>query len=223
MATEDFEIGADVFCGGTICGRLAAVAITSASGRLAHLIVDPGRGGQPRLVWAALAHTAGKGISLDCTPQQFGAMQPAVVAHVEPDEAGADLDEERRWRRHDEVSSWPGFGLGPTLNPSIGTPAPPPVPRPHAEFEDRVPAGEVRINENVAIHAADGHIGHVAGVAVECGGKRVTQVLVDEGHLWGRKRVAIPMALVRGLDDEGVVVRLSKRQIRDLPPLARSG
>src|SRR5690242_18974299 len=135
MATEDFEIGADVFCGGTICGCLAAVAITSASSRLAHLIVDPVRGGQPRLVWAALAHATENGISLNCTLEQFGAMKPAVVAHVEPDEAGADLDEERRWGRHGEVSSWPAFGLGPTLNPSFGTPAPPPIPRPHVEFE----------------------------------------------------------------------------------------
>lgn len=222
MRTEDFEIGADVFCEDTACGRLTAVAIRSASARLAHLIVDPGRSAQARLVRAALAHATKDGIRLRCTRQQFEALEPAVVAHVEPAEAATSLDEERRWRRHDEVSSWPAFGLGPTLNPSLGTPAPPPVPRPHIEFEDRVPPGEVRVHEDVGIHAADGDIGRVAGVAVESADQRVTQILVDEGHLWAHKRVAIPMGLVRELNDEGITVRLSKRQIKELPPLRRS-
>lgn len=231
MRTENFEIGADVFCEGTTCGRLTAVAIKRASARLAHLIVDPGHGGEPRLVHAAQAHAADRGIRLDCTRQQFEALEPAVIAHLEPSEPSGPSgssepttgpDEERRWRRHDEISSWPAFGLGPTLNPSIGTPAPPPTRRPHLEFEDRIPADELSFHKNLGIHAADGDIGHLAGVGVEPADKRLTQILVDEGHLWGHKRVAVPMRLVRQLDDEGIMVRLSKRQIKDLPPIARS-
>lgn len=223
MRTQGFEIGAEVFCEGTTCGRLSAVAIKAATGRLAHLIVDTHRGGVARLVGVELVRAAEGGIRLDCTQQQFEALEPVAVAHLEPAETAASWDEERRWRRHDEVSSWPAFGLGPTLNPSIGSPAPPPVPRPKVEFEDRVPADEVRVDKSSGIHAADGDIGHVAGVAVEAGDRRVTQILVDEGHLWGHKRVAIPMGLVRGLDDEGITVRLSKRQIKDLPRLGEPG
>jgi sporulation protein YlmC with PRC-barrel domain len=220
MRNENFEIGADVFCEGTTCGRLAAVAVKPANARLAHLIVEPGHGREPRLVPAARAHADQDGISLDCTQRQFEGLEPAVIAHLEPADAATSFDEERRRRRHDEISSWPVFGLGPTvLNPSIGTPAPISGPRPRVEFEDRVPADEVRIHENIGIHAADGDIGRVAGVTVDPGDRRVTQILVDEGHLWGYKRVAIPMGAVRGVDDEGIAVRLSKRQIKDLPPV----
>jgi hypothetical protein len=51
----------------------------------------------------------------------------------------------------------------------------------------------------------------------------VTHVLLDEGHLWGRKRVAIPIRDVAGIDLEGVAVRLTKDEIKDLPPVDVAG
>lgn len=76
------------------------------------------------------------------------------------------------------------------------------------------------MHENTGIHAADGDVGKVAGAAMVPGGERLAHILVDEGHLWGRKRVAIPMGRVQSLDAEGVAVRLSKQQIKELPPVA---
>ncbi len=42
-------------------------------------------------------------------------------------------------------------------------------------------------------------------------------MLLKEGHLWGRKEVAIPIDKVAGFDD---VIRLNitKQQVKDLPP-----
>jgi hypothetical protein len=44
----------------------------------------------------------------------------------------------------------------------------------------------------------------------------VTHVLLDEGHLWGKKRVAIPIGAVTGVND-GVRLGLAKDEVRDLP------
>ena len=43
-------------------------------------------------------------------------------------------------------------------------------------------------------------------------------MLLKEGHLWGRKEVAIPFDKVAGFDD---VIRLNvtKQQVKDLPPV----
>lgn len=189
MRTEVFELGDDVFCEGTTCGRLTAVAVRPTDASLAYLIVEPGPSGEPRLVPAARAHVARNGISLDCTQQQFEDLEPALIAHLEPAEA------------------------------ATSTPTPMPGRRLRVEFEDRVPADEVRIHENTGIHAADGDVGRVAGVTVDPSDNRVTRILVDESHLWGYKRVAIPMRTVRSLDDGRIAVRLSKRQIKGLPPI----
>ena len=43
-------------------------------------------------------------------------------------------------------------------------------------------------------------------------------ILLDEGHLWGKKRVAIPISAVKRL---GAIIRLDLTQdeVRDLPPV----
>ena len=46
----------------------------------------------------------------------------------------------------------------------------------------------------------------------------MTHVLLQEGHLWGRKDVAIPISAVTRAADH-IEVSLSKRQVQDLPPV----
>jgi hypothetical protein len=41
---------------------------------------------------------------------------------------------------------------------------------------------------------------------------------LDEGNLWGEKRVAIPIGVVARVDD-GVRLTLTKDEVRDLPPV----
>ena len=48
---------------------------------------------------------------------------------------------------------------------------------------------------------------------------RVTHVLLQEGHLWGRKEVAIPISAVIRVD-EGIRLNLTKEQVGELPPVA---
>jgi hypothetical protein len=47
----------------------------------------------------------------------------------------------------------------------------------------------------------------------------MTHVLLQEGHLWGRKEVAIPIEAVTRVE-AGIRLNLSKRQVEDLPPAA---
>ena len=41
-------------------------------------------------------------------------------------------------------------------------------------------------------------------------------MLLQEGHLWGRKQVVIPISEVAGVD-EGIRLKISKQQVQDLP------
>ena len=47
----------------------------------------------------------------------------------------------------------------------------------------------------------------------------MTHVLLDEGHLWGKKRVGIPISAVSGVSD-GVRLTLSKQEVEDLPEVS---
>jgi hypothetical protein len=41
-------------------------------------------------------------------------------------------------------------------------------------------------------------------------------VLLQEGHLWGRKEVAIPIGAVAGTSD-GIKLTITKQEVQDLP------
>jgi hypothetical protein len=108
---------------------------------------------------------------------------------------------------------WPHFGLGMPLGPT------------HNEGieSDRVPVGEVQVRRGDQVHAADGVIGSVHGLVVDPADRHVTHILLQEGHLWGRKQVAIPIGTTSRVDAE-IKVSLTKEQVAALPPVElRSG
>ena len=43
-------------------------------------------------------------------------------------------------------------------------------------------------------------------------------VLLDEGHLWGKKEVAIQIRSVTGVDD-GIQLNITKQEVEDLQPV----
>jgi hypothetical protein len=77
--------------------------------------------------------------------------------------------------------------------------------------------GEDQVEPGDQVHAVDGEIGRVRGFLVNPDDHRVTHVLLREGHLWGRKEVAIPMSAVTGVET-GIRLNLTKEQVGDLPP-----
>ena len=104
-----------------------------------------------------------------------------------------------------------GLGVG-GMNTPMGISSPV-----QAYVEDIVPLGEAEVGPGEHVHALDGEIGRVQGFLVDPGDHRLTHVLLQEGHLWGRKEVAIPVSAVTGVED-GIRLNLTKKQVEDLPP-----
>jgi sporulation protein YlmC with PRC-barrel domain len=73
---------------------------------------------------------------------------------------------------------------------------------------------DVRRGEHV--HATDGDIGRVQGLVIDPADRHVTHVLLQEGHLWGRKEVAIPISAVIGVE-AGIHLSITKQEVHDLP------
>jgi hypothetical protein len=67
------------------------------------------------------------------------------------------------------------------------------------------------------VDATGGEIGRVEGF-VNPADNKVTHVLLQEGHMWGRKEVAIPVSAVASVD-AGIRLNITKQQVEDLPPL----
>ena len=84
---------------------------------------------------------------------------------------------------------------------------------------DYVPAGEVEVHRELTVCATDGDIGQVQGLVVEPGGHQVTHVLLQEGHMRGRKEVAIPIGAVTKIGTLLIHLSLTRHQVKDLPPV----
>ena len=89
---------------------------------------------------------------------------------------------------------------------------------PVAVTSNAVPLDEVEVCRGEHVHATDGRIGKVQGLVIDPDSHHVTHVLLQEGHLWGRKEVAIPISAVTGVDD-GIRLNITKQQVQDLPPV----
>jgi hypothetical protein len=213
----DFRIGSEVSCSDGACGVLARVVIDPVARALTHLVVEPGRGKEGgRLVPVDLVASTAEGVKLSCSTVEFGQLEEAEETQFLPGGDG-------QWGyAQDQMLSRPYYGFGgPALGMSgigIGNS----MPGPQAVTNDRVPMGEVEVRRGDRVHATDGAIGRVQGLVVHPGDHCVTHVLLDEGHLWGQKKVAIPISAVKDVED-GVRLTLSKDEVRDLPEVGLLG
>lgn len=210
-----FTIGAEVSCTDGVCGRVVWVVVDRGAPTwvITHLVVEPThRAGLGRFV--PLGHVrsvdAGSGtIALDCTTEQFEQLDSAEVTEFLP-----------------SSGAYPGYGPAQLIARPYYT------SEPHLTG-DMAPATSLTVTSDaplpdeqndVAVHSArahatDGDIGQVEGLVIDPRNHQVTHVLLKEGHLWGRKDVAIPLAAVKEADDEGIHLSITKQEVGDLPPV----
>ena len=210
----EFTIGSDVSCSDGVCGELKRVVVDPVAKALTHLVVEPKHGsGEGRLVPVDLVESAGQKIRLRCTTAEFAALENAEETQFLPGARG-------QWGyRQGQIVSWPYYGIGMGGMGMGGIGMGDMNVGPQTITRDRVPLGDVQVRRGEHVHATDGDIGRVQGLVVDPADHHVTHVLLDEGHLWGKKEVAIPIGAVTGVAD-GVRLSLSKDEVGDLPPVA---
>ena len=202
--TARFTIGCKVVCTDGIVGDLTRVVVDPVARAVTHLLVEPKhRRGIARLVPIGLVEATANNVHLRCTVEEFTNLGDAEETQFFRGTGGD-------WGYDDgEVVSWPFYSLMALGEMWGGTVIEPVV-------HDRVPLGEVEVRRGENVHAADGAIGKVQGLVIDPRDHHVTHVLLQEGHLWGRKEVAIPIVAVSSVTD-GIHLRITKRQVQDLP------
>jgi sporulation protein YlmC with PRC-barrel domain len=207
---EEFVIGAEASCTDGPCGRVTRVVVDPVAETVTHLVVNAHHlEGPPRLVPLHLVQGGLQHVQLSCSRAEFEQLDPAQEAQFAPELGGYTA------YGPGEVLTWPYYGLGGGIGMGVGTGVDPsPVVR-----EDAVPPGEVSVRRGDPVYATDGPIGRVQGLVIDRTSHHVTHVLLQEGHLWGRKDVAIPITAVARTDD-GITLSISKEQVKDLPSVS---
>jgi sporulation protein YlmC with PRC-barrel domain len=163
-----------------------------------HVVVEPDhRQGLGRLVPVDWVNGGGEKVDLRCTKAEFDALEQAEETQFLPGAEGHEGYDP------DATLLWPYLGGNTTVPVTL----------------DTLPVGEVAVRRGEQVHATDGRVGQVEGLVVDTRNHHVTHVVLQEGHLFGRKDVAIPISAVSEVGDEGISLTLSKQQVEDLPPV----
>jgi len=200
MAETVFTIGADASCTDGDCGEVIRVVVDPIAREVTHLVVEPKhRSGLGRLVPLDLVDVSAGAVCLRCSREAFESLDAAEETQFLPGTLAYP------GYGPDQMLFWPYYGIG---SGNVSEPV----------TFDTVPVGEVAIRRGEEVHATDGDIGRVQGLVIDSSNRRVTHVLLQEGHLWGRKEVAIPIGAVAAVD-EGIRLTITKHEVEDLPPV----
>jgi sporulation protein YlmC with PRC-barrel domain len=206
--TMTFRIGADASCTDGACGQVSRIIVDPVAREVTHLAVDPRhRRGPGRLVPVDLVDTTTSQIRLHCSLAEFQALRPAEETESVPDLDPTEHAHARGRKQH---------GVGGIVW-SVRDPDAPQAPQEVTVAS--VPPGEIEVHRELTVCATDGDIGQVQGLVVDPGGHQVTHVLLQEGHMRGRKEVAIPIGAVTKIGTLLIHLGLTRRQVKDLPPV----
>ena len=203
------ELGTRIYCNDELVGELVDVVIDPIARRVTHLVVEPDREGWlARLVPIELAEPNDdvRAITLDSTAEELRALPPVRrIAYLRLDEFPvADADWDVGIQDVLALPYYPSYDLEAT-------------PSDVALTYDRIPKGEVEIRRASAVRSADGHqLGHVDGFVVDRD-EQITHLVLEHGHLWGRREITIPIAAVAEVETDAVLLSLAKDDVGALP------
>lgn len=195
----EYILGAAARCSDGSCGVVSRTILDPATRAVTHLVILPRHHSvDGRLVPVDVVETTtSEETRLRCTLAEFARFEPSEEVDVAEGEIGS-------------------LGIGPPvtgLGVDVGMGYSNPVIVSHA-----VPLGETEVARHESVHCVDGEIGQVEGFIVSSADHRVTHVLLKEGHLWGRRQVAIPVSAVSSVD-AGIRLNITKQEVEDLPPV----
>jgi uncharacterized protein YrrD len=200
------ELGCPVTCADAPFGELADIVIDPRSRRIVHLVVQPnGHHSRARLVPVERARSAESGLALDCTVAELEAMD--LVFESAYLRVGAVPVADPDWDVGiQDVLALPVYqemdGFGTVVDPDA-----------HVVFNyDLIPKDEVEIRRSSSVFSADGHhLGHVDGFLIGTDDK--ADIVLERGHLWGRREIVIPADAVESVGNDRVTLKLTKEAV----------
>jgi hypothetical protein len=195
---------ADVFCSDEFAGQATHIILKPKSDEVTHIVVKESVfGAAMRLVpisylVASTLHT----IQLSCTLAEMDAMPSFTKPSFMPNNVPIFLSN----------AAYEGA-------PVLAVPGSLHI---HQQTEV-VPEGEVAVGKDARGQTLDGAIGYVDGFVIEATSKRLSNLILREGVLWGRKHVSIPKEAVDFIDESAVYLKWDRARLAHLPAIDING
>lgn len=197
----DIPIKAKVQCADGPCGECTNVIVNPVNHTVTHFALkDKSLPDNPtRLVPVTkVAGVTSQQITLNCTKADVAKMTPFIVSNFIQESA-----EGRAYASGEAYHSQ--YVVDDTAYDEVQ--------------ETTAPADSLSLYTGMQIEATDGKVGKLDQLVLDPKSGEITHVMMREGHLWGKKDVAIPIASIEFLDEKTVYLKLDKAAVRALPAI----
>lgn len=203
MKELDLNIGAQVFCSGDRCGKLAKAAVNSETMQVTHLIVEEGFLLKRSRVFpiSSVDRTTPDEITLSITVdelEKYPEYREEVV--------------ERPVRRHEDTLTPAAWREGMPHGQTVTTP----VQTVRERVRYGVPEELAVIGRGTPINGLEGQIGKLDHLLVEAGGGEISRLVVQQGLLFTTQK-ALPVSIVESIAESGISVAARTEELRSLP------
>ena len=204
----ELPLDAKVTCTDGHCGSTIAVTLNQESRAIRNIVVEDSSGNQRLVSLKNVTKTSHDEIWLDCNEDGLKEMplfQVTEFVERAPQQSGEWAEEEGEWEDGIDVSS---FEMS---TEAYGMPV----------VVERVPEGEVAFHRGTEIEATDGHVGKVEKFIIERESGQITHIVLQKGHLWGKKEIVVPLTAVDDMDYDSVYLNVDKKAVEDFSTLPK--
>jgi uncharacterized membrane protein/sporulation protein YlmC with PRC-barrel domain len=197
----DIPISAKVECADGTCGESVTVIVNPVTRKVTHVVVQDqslSPSNQRLVPMDQVLETTSDLVRLRCTQDELAAMVPFVETHfIKSEPAPVDYSA-------DYVTYILPYALPaePTYIPVE---------------EERIPLGHLAVRRGTIVEATDGYVGRVGELLVDPEGEQITHLVLQEGHLWGKKEITLPLAAIDHVSEDTVYLKLDKQSVELLP------
>ncbi len=209
---KEISLDAKVVCVDGECGKSTHVIIERNSQKVTHFVVkvsDLLESHKYLVSIDQVVRTTAESIALSCTKEELAAMpsftemrflNPVTYKY----EALEDFSEKAIADRTSYLM-WSDPTMGADMSTDIFSM---PVE------EEIVPAGEIAIHRGASVEAIDGHIGRVEEFLLDPKDQHITHLVLEEGHLWHKKELTLPISAIARMDEDYIYLNLDKEAVR---------
>ncbi len=211
----DIKLGANIVCSDGPCGKATNVIVVRATKSVSHIVVENKAfsGESTRMVpIGKVAKATPEQISLNCTKKDVDNMPPFMVTRYIQETASGKVTSVGTDYYFPYSIAGPGnLGEYGTVVNNTGF---------DSVGEKNISDNETAVTAGMEIRASDGKIGKLDELVVDPTSGEITHLLMREGHIWGKKEVVIPLSAVTSAREGFIRLKISKKEIGELPTVA---
>jgi hypothetical protein len=199
---KDIPLKAKVECTDGPCGESGIIILNPETQEVTHFVVQdkalPDR--EERLVPIdQVLETSRNLIRLSCTKAELAAMDHYIDTHYQA-------------TQHEPSVDYPVDFTTRSIPRATLTES-----RFAMETVEHIPPGELAVRRGTKVAARDGNVGEVAELVVNPDTGHISHFVLEEGHLWGKKEVTVPVSAIDYFLEDTVYLKLDKKGVESLP------